>query len=238
LSTSTMSPTATLCWRPPLRTMAYTRISLSRSGTAPPQSSRPGKNTDGLSRSRSVAGRKRFTGMWRVSRHADGQDYGSRLEGSNRAPRVYDSGSKRWGRTATPCRRAKPTTPSTAAVSVAASLSSRLAHLHLSRHRVPVFFFVEQRTPWSRMRSRASGRTRPPACRDQPFPDGEAADDPADTDPPAGPVARPDHLEPGGDHRPCARESKGRLPGVRPQGRATRTAHVPPLCTAHARQTS
>jgi hypothetical protein len=41
LSTSTMSPTATLCWRPPLRTMAYTRISLSRSGTAPPQSSRP-----------------------------------------------------------------------------------------------------------------------------------------------------------------------------------------------------
>src|SRR3954471_2522699 len=35
LSTSTMSPTATLCWRPPLRTMAYTRISLSRSGRHP-----------------------------------------------------------------------------------------------------------------------------------------------------------------------------------------------------------
>src|SRR5689334_21300581 len=34
LSTSTMSPTATLCWRPPLRTMAYTRISLSL-GTDP-----------------------------------------------------------------------------------------------------------------------------------------------------------------------------------------------------------
>src|SRR5919108_6220964 len=43
LSTSTMSPTATLCWRPPLRTMAYTRISLSRSGTAPPQSSHPAR---------------------------------------------------------------------------------------------------------------------------------------------------------------------------------------------------
>src|ERR671922_2703880 len=42
LSTSTMSPTATLCWRPPLRTMAYTRISLSLEETAPPQASRPG----------------------------------------------------------------------------------------------------------------------------------------------------------------------------------------------------
>src|SRR5882757_822306 len=31
LSTSTMSPTATLCWRPPLRTIAYTLDSLSRS---------------------------------------------------------------------------------------------------------------------------------------------------------------------------------------------------------------
>src|SRR5882757_3615332 len=31
LSTSTMSPTATLCWRPPLRTIAYTLNSLSRS---------------------------------------------------------------------------------------------------------------------------------------------------------------------------------------------------------------
>src|SRR5690242_19220717 len=40
LSTSTMSPTATLCWRPPLRTIAYTRNSLSARNRTP-DASRP-----------------------------------------------------------------------------------------------------------------------------------------------------------------------------------------------------
>src|SRR3954469_23535745 len=81
LSTSTMSPTATLCWRPPLRTMAYTRISLSLEiGT--PQSSRT------LARAASPEARCRSTGrreeevygVRRIDGHADGQGYGATTE--------------------------------------------------------------------------------------------------------------------------------------------------------------
>src|SRR6478752_6555800 len=80
LSTSTMSPTATLCWRPPLRTMAYTRISLSlgtdplmpaaRTGRGPRQSGR----MSGLPRGR-ITGRDVLRG-WAHMEHAGGQGYG------------------------------------------------------------------------------------------------------------------------------------------------------------------
>src|SRR3954465_10997194 len=75
LSTSTMSPTATLCWRPPLRTMAYTRISLSLDERHP-AGQPPDRHTGNLSRADPRPGGRGLRGCGSPDGHADSQDYG------------------------------------------------------------------------------------------------------------------------------------------------------------------
>src|SRR4051812_15329279 len=93
LSTSTMSPTATLCWRPPLRTMAYTRISLSLEERHPRRPAARQRTRTGLSRPPRHPGGRGLRGCGGSGDTPTVKVTGPRPKGSNRAgPRSCAAG--------------------------------------------------------------------------------------------------------------------------------------------------